>query len=117
MPVDTTDSRVAANPSVKARLQNACGNWAVKDLDFPDARLIGFSFTLPAAPNFVASNQYERPTPTAFPSTAQSGWATLFKNTATSPDDATGGACFYSKIPGSTANCPVSDPANTGPLN
>jgi hypothetical protein len=118
MPVDTTDSRVAADPSVKARLQNACSNWAVKDLDFPNARLIGFSFTLPAAPNFVASNQYERPTPMAFPGTPpQPAWATLLKNTATSPDNATGGACFYSKIPGTTSGCPVSDPANTGPVN
>jgi hypothetical protein len=116
MPIDTVDSRVAANASVKARFQNACGTWAVKDLDFPNARLIGFSFTLPAAPNFVAANQYERPMPTAFPATVSSGWATLFKTTKISPDNAMGGACFYPKLPGTTAGCPVSDPGNIGPL-
>ncbi len=115
-PIDTIDSRIAVDAGVASRFATACGTWAVKDLDFPDARLIGFSFTLPGG--FGAQNQYERPTPAAFTtSTAPPpGWKTLLTQTKVGTDAAPGGACYYSAIPGTTAGCAVTDPPNTGPL-
>jgi hypothetical protein len=118
MSADTIDSRVAANPGVLARMQSACSNWAVKDIDYPDQRLIGFSFTMGS--QFVASNQNERPTPIAFPGPTPTDWSRLFTQTKLVPDSATGGACYYpsTNLPGSPGNnCMVNDPSNTMPPN
>ena len=115
-PIDTMDSRIAVDAGVASRFATACGTWAVKDLDFPNTRLIGFSFTLPEG--FIAQNQYERPTPAAFTtSTAPPpGWKTLLTQTKVGADAAPGGACYYPAIPGTTTGCAVTDPPNTGPL-
>jgi len=105
------------NPAILAQCQQACSQWAMKDLDFPPAGAYGFAFTLPAGFAPDDQGQAHRPTPTTFPTTASSSsanWLTQFVNTAIAPDSASGGSCNCTSLPGSP-NCAVSWPNPTGP--
>jgi cell migration-inducing and hyaluronan-binding protein len=113
---DTTDPRAQAtnNPEKFVEESNyVCSEWAVKDLDFPGSEAFGFSFTLPAGftPDATLTNPSpHRPLPTSFPTTATAStskpdWTTKFTRTSREPDNASGGQCFYAKVPGT--DCPV----------
>ncbi len=96
------DPRLLADPGLKASCDHACNVWAVKDLDCPPAGCLAFAVTLPST--FVAADQYERPTPTPFPTTdPTAGWTAVFKNTSIVPDSKSGGTCYYASLPN---NCP-----------
>lgn len=84
----------------------ACGQWAVKDVDFPDAGAYGFSFTLPQGFTNDDLGLFHRPTPTTFAGQKfepNFNWLTslVFDNTTV---PANGAACLYSKVPG-TPSC------------
>ena len=117
------ESALADGDRLKAESDAVCGNWAVKDLDCTPivknsgGKVIGggcygFSFTLPSG--FRADNSDHRPPPEIFPGSPDTlfpqgypNWATKFLNTTTVPD-ATGGRCFYPKLPGTpVTGCPV----------
>jgi cell migration-inducing and hyaluronan-binding protein len=116
------ESALADGDRLKAESDAVCGNWAVKDLDCTPivkdnaGKVIGggcygFSFTLPAG--FRADNSNHRPTPASFPVENEHNlqghpdWTTKFLNTTKAPD-ATGGRCFYPKLPGTPGTgCPV----------
>jgi hypothetical protein len=77
--------------------------WSVRALDFPPAGVYGFSFILPAS--FVPDDQGQahRPVPSFFPTTPTNSppdWLTKFARTSIAPDSATGGTCYYPKLPG-----------------
>jgi hypothetical protein len=86
----------------------ACGQWAVKDVDFPDAGAYGFSFTLPPSSGFSTDDNgaFHRPTPTTFAAQTVEknfNWlATLLLDNSTVPTN--GAACLYTKVPG-TPSC------------
>jgi cell migration-inducing and hyaluronan-binding protein len=90
--------------------EKACSQWAVKDLDFPGKGPLGFSFKMPA--NFTADDKgwSHRPSPTAFPSTQDTGqpdWLTTFINSAIEPDHSKGD-CHYASLPtNSTGSCQI----------
>jgi hypothetical protein len=101
------DPLVKADPGLMKECTKVCGTWAVKDLDCPKVGCLGFAFTLHG---FVADGVLtHRPTPQPFPTTNDPNhlpsWATKFLRTATQPDHATGGSCFYGTLPGT--NCTV----------
>jgi cell migration-inducing and hyaluronan-binding protein len=103
-------SALADGDRLKAVSEIVCGRWAMKDLDCPpfvrDGASVrggcyGISFTLP--PRFQADDLYRRPTPGSFPSSQTNdqghpSWGVRFLRTLTLPD-ATGGRCFYPKLP------------------
>ncbi len=102
--LSASDPRVLANPKLMASCTQTCGNWGKKDLDCPASGCLGFAFTLPNAPNFVADDSYHRPTPTKFPTTDL--LAAKFARTTKAPDSSTGGTCYYTKIPGTDCAVP-----------
>lgn len=59
------DPRVLINPALKTIAEKVCGEWAVKDLDYPAGGALGFRFTLPGT--FAADDKYHRPLPEAIP--------------------------------------------------
>jgi hypothetical protein len=103
--------------------QQACSHWAVKDLDYPPAGAYGFAFTLPAGfttttYNANALGSPSRPAPTPFPTTQTNpngpDWTSLFLNTTVSPDNASGGQCYYPNLPSNlSSSCPVIYPNPT----
>jgi hypothetical protein len=104
-----------------SQCQQVCSKWAVEDLDFPVAGAYGFAFTLPsgfttATYNPNALGPAARPQPTTFPTTQTNtngpDWTSLFLNTGISPDNASGGQCYYGTLPGSST-CPVISPNPT----
>jgi cell migration-inducing and hyaluronan-binding protein len=111
---DVTDPRAQASRDPRRLVRDcthACGQWAVKDLDFVGKETWGFSFTLPKGftPEATLANPSpRRPQPSMFPgpsaSTSKPNWATKFMRTTTTPDNTTG-ECHYAKLPGS-ADCP-----------
>jgi cell migration-inducing and hyaluronan-binding protein len=86
-----------------------CGEWAVKDLDCPEAGCYGFAFRLPDS--FVADGvQTHRPPPQVVEQISDPAhlpdWTTEFLRTTTAPD-ASMGSCFYpDPLPGNPG-CPV----------
>ena len=77
------------SPTLKASCQNACETWAVHDLDYPKAGILGFSFTLPT--DFKAEDQYRRPQPK--PATIDvAPWNVEFKSPT---DKDLAGACYH----------------------
>jgi hypothetical protein len=103
------DPLLIANADLEKQADSICGTWAVKGLDCPKAGCLGFSFTLPGtftAAATIAGPTPHRPKPGEFPS-EKPEWLTKFDSTATVPDNATGGACFYPRpLPGN-AGCEV----------
>jgi hypothetical protein len=95
-----------ANDPFKTQCDKACGQWAVKDVDFPDAGAYGFSFTLPQTFSPDDKGQVHRPTPQNFNTQTVEpnfNWLTsLLLDNSTVP--ANGAACLYSKVPG-TPSC------------
>ena len=122
---DKSDPRAQASSDpeqVVKECDYVCSEWAVKDLDFPDNGINtpkyfawGFSFKLPPGPSgfmpdaTLTNPSPHRPQPIPFPPTTpptgKQDWTTKFTNTSKAPDDATGGQCFYAKVPGT--DCPV----------
>ena len=97
-----------ADDPFKTQCDKACGQWAVKDVDFPDAGAYGFSFTLPPSSGFSTDDNgaFHRPLPTTFAAQTVEknfNWlATLLLDNSTVP--ANGAACLYTKVPG-TPSC------------
>ena len=95
-----------AKDPFKTQCDKACGQWAVKDVDFPDSGAYGFSFTLPQGFSADGNGAFHRPTPTTFAGQTidkNFNWlATLLLDNSTVP--ANGAACLYSKVPG-TPSC------------
>jgi cell migration-inducing and hyaluronan-binding protein len=85
------DPLLVANPALKKEANAVCQNWAVKDLDCPNAGCFGFSFKLNET-SFKAdgSGQGLRPDPGDFPA-----WTTKFAITDQPPDNTSGGQCYY----------------------
>jgi hypothetical protein len=109
----TDDPLYKANPGIQGECQRTCKVWAVRDLDFPPAWPLGFSFKMPNDPD--GQSLAHRPVPEFFPTDADGippDWSTEFANTTTVPDKASGGTCFYPKLPG-TAACPMPTVAPT----
>jgi hypothetical protein len=87
--------------------EQACKQWAVKDLDFPGKGPLGFSFKMGTDPD--DQGYLHRPIPQPFPTTKDRDpqisqpdpdWLTMFAATAVAPDTSKGGgACFYPSIP------------------
>jgi hypothetical protein len=67
--------------------------------------------------NATALGPPNRPVPTSFPTTANPigpDWTSLFLNTTVSPDNASGGQCYYPNLPSnSSSTCPVIYPNPT----
>jgi hypothetical protein len=106
--LQSSDPLLVADSKFKVHCQAACSMWSVKALDFPPAGVYGFSFLLPAS--FVPDDQGQayRPVPSFFPTTPTNSppdWLTKFVRTSVGPDSASGGACYYPKLPGT--DCPV----------
>jgi cell migration-inducing and hyaluronan-binding protein len=103
-PAMKSDPSVLANPDLWGEIDRTCKVWAVRDLDYPTAGPLGFSFKMPNAPDGMSL--VHRPFPTFFPTTPDTGkpdWVTQFARTATSPDGPNGnsagtGACYYAKL-------------------
>jgi hypothetical protein len=95
----------SANPALAKEIDYVCQTWAVKDLDCPEGGCLGLTFVLPV--DFAADDKYRRPLPELYPSNGgdaanpqgQPTWATNFKQTSIPPDNATGGQCYYPKVP------------------
>jgi hypothetical protein len=114
---------LASTDPLYNQCQQACSKWAVKDLDFPPAGAYGFAFTLPSGfttttYNANALGSSVRPGPTPFPTTQTNtngpDWTSLFLNTTVSPDNASGGQCYYPNLPSnSSSTCPVIYPNPT----
>ena len=78
----------------------ACGQWAVKDVDFPDAGAYGFSFTLPQGFTNDDNGLFHRPKPTTFKAQTiepNFNWLTTLQLNKSVP--ANGTSCVYSKVP------------------
>jgi hypothetical protein len=115
-----TDPLVIANPDILNQAKEACGHWAIKDLDCPKDGCLGFSFTLPTDGSFatdasIAQPTPHRPRPTSFPATATNpdgsaqgnpNWLTKFLRAQHVPDSASGGQCYYPKLPGTDCAVP-----------
>jgi hypothetical protein len=99
----------ADDPRYKVSDQT-CKEWAVKDLDCPEAGCLGFSFTLPAG--FKADDKNHRQMPEAVEDKT-TGLKAPWKDIPFQPpkNAADAGDCAYSKIPG-TSQCTVSDCGN-----
>jgi cell migration-inducing and hyaluronan-binding protein len=103
------DPLVTANPSILGECRKTCETWAVKDLDFPPKGPLGFSFTMPHVFPADDMGQKYRPQPKLFPTVAEGDkpdWTTTFSKTSTAPDNATGGQCYYAKVPGTDCSVP-----------
>jgi hypothetical protein len=90
-----------AKDPFKTQCDKACGQWAVKDVDFPDAGAYGFSFTLPQGFSPDDNGQFHRPTPTTFATQTVEpnfNWLTTLQLDKTTVP-VNGGACTYSKVP------------------
>ena len=90
----------------KGACEQACKQWAVKDLDFPGKGPLGFSFKMATDPD--DQGYLHRPIPQPFPTTKDRNpqisqpdpdWLTMFANTKVDPDNSKGGACFYAGLP------------------
>jgi hypothetical protein len=111
----TTDDPLSkANAGILGECSRTCKVWAVRDLDFPPTGPLGFSFKMPNDPD--DKSLAHRPVPEFFDTTKPDGippdWTTKFANTTAVPDEASGGACFYPKLPGTDA-CPMPTVAPT----
>ncbi len=107
--LDKNDPLAKANPNILQSCNGVCSTWAVKDLDYPKAGPIGFSFKMPAGFQPDDMGLLHRPKPRPFPATPSVGkpdWLTQFARTLTTPDKASGGRCYYEKLPG-TSDCPI----------
>ena len=102
----TCGCALASTDPLFSQCTKACGQWAVKDVDFPDSGAYGFSFTLPQGFSADGNGAFHRPTPTTFAGQTidkNFNWlATLLLDNSTVP--ANGSACLYSKVPG-TPSC------------
>jgi len=86
-----TTSDPTHTPSIKAQCDAACGTWAVKDVDCPDAGCYGFSVTLPQAFQDTIANA-KVPNPVPFPDTTD--WNLGFDYAPKSS-----GGCKYPSLP------------------
>jgi len=97
----TCGCALASTDPLFSQCTKACGQWAVKDVDFPDSGAYGFSFTLPQGFSADGNGAFHRPTPTTFAGQTidkNFNWlATLLLDNSTVP--ANGSACLYSKVP------------------
>jgi hypothetical protein len=92
------------NKALATEIDYVCQKWAVKEMDCPEAGCYGFTIQLH---DVVADDKYRRPAPEVFPTGAVTplaqgapSWATKFKNDAVpAPDNASGGQCYYPRLP------------------
>jgi len=107
------DSSVLANPALFGEIDRTCKTWAVRDVDFPHAGPLGFSFKMPNDPD--GQSLVHRPFPSFFPTTPEAGkpdWLAQFVRTATAPDGMVDGKpgigdCYYPKLLTNTTPLPA----------
>ena len=98
---NTCGCALASTDPLFSQCTKACGQWAVKDVDFPDAGAYGFSFTMPQGFANDDNGLFHRPKPTTFKGQTiepNFNWLTslVFDNTTVPPN---GASCLYSKFP------------------
>jgi len=102
----TCGCALASTDPLFSQCNKACGQWAVKDVDFPDAGAYGFAFTMPGSFSPDDQGQFHRPAPQDFKTQTVEptfNWLTsLLLDNSTVPTNGT--SCLYTKVPG-TPSC------------